>query len=98
MIGYLYGITSERKLVEELRMQSGVALVHGTGLRSQTVFDVVEPVSELCLCEQNLLSRSNSMLALPLLREHIHRNHDGKWYPRGPSSLHNHGQLMRRNG
>jgi hypothetical protein len=79
MIGYLYGITSERKLVEELRMQSGIALVHGTGLRSQTVFDVVEPVvSELCLCAQNLLSRSNSTRALPLLREHIHRNHDGK--------------------
>ena len=34
LIGYLYGITSERKLVEELRMHSGVALVHRSGLRS----------------------------------------------------------------
>src|ERR1035438_7099441 len=33
LIGYLYGITSERKLVEELRA-SGVALVHRSGLRS----------------------------------------------------------------
>jgi transposase len=32
LIGYLYGIASERKLVEELRMQ--LALVHGTGFRS----------------------------------------------------------------
>src|SRR5437764_14828235 len=30
LIGYLYGITSERRLVEELRM---VALVHRAGLR-----------------------------------------------------------------
>src|ERR1019366_1737552 len=30
LIGYLYGISSERKLVEELRA-SGVAMVHGTG-------------------------------------------------------------------
>ena len=28
LIGYLYGITSERKLVEELRIASGVALVY----------------------------------------------------------------------
>ena len=37
LIGYLYGITSERKLVEELRggtaHASGVALVHGAGFR-----------------------------------------------------------------
>ena len=35
LIGYLYGISSERKLVEELRMHSGVALVHRSGLRSR---------------------------------------------------------------
>ncbi len=34
LIGYLYGITSERKLVEELRMHSGLALVHRAGIRS----------------------------------------------------------------
>ena len=33
LLGYLYGITSERKLVEELRMHSGLALVHRLGLR-----------------------------------------------------------------
>jgi transposase len=33
LIGYLYGISSERKLVEELLMRR-VALVHRTGLRS----------------------------------------------------------------
>ena len=32
LIGYLYGITSERKLVEELRMH--LALVHGARVRS----------------------------------------------------------------
>jgi hypothetical protein len=30
-LGYLYGITSERKLVEERRMHFGLALVHGIG-------------------------------------------------------------------
>jgi len=34
LIGYLYGITSERRLVEELRMHPGVALVHRSGVRS----------------------------------------------------------------
>ena len=34
LIGYLYGITSERKLVEELAHAPGVALVHRSGLRS----------------------------------------------------------------
>src|SRR6266568_102791 len=34
LIGYLYGITSERKLVEETAHASGLALVHGSGLRS----------------------------------------------------------------
>ena len=33
LVGYLYGVTSERKLVEELRMH--LALVHRTGLRSR---------------------------------------------------------------
>jgi len=32
LIGYLYGITSERKLVEELRMHSGLAMVHRAGV------------------------------------------------------------------
>src|SRR3954463_1772867 len=34
LVGYLYGVTSERKLVEELGMHRGMALVHRTGLRS----------------------------------------------------------------
>jgi hypothetical protein len=34
LIGYLYGISSERKLVEELRHASGVALVYRSGIRS----------------------------------------------------------------
>ena len=34
LIGYLYGITSERKLVEELRNASRLALVYRAGLRS----------------------------------------------------------------
>jgi hypothetical protein len=34
LIGNLYGITSERKLIEELRMASGVALVYRTRVRS----------------------------------------------------------------
>ena len=35
LVGYLYGVASERKLVEELGVYaSGVALVHRTGLRS----------------------------------------------------------------
>ena len=33
VIGYLYGITSERKLVEELRMHLAWALVHWAWLR-----------------------------------------------------------------
>ena len=35
LIGYLYGITSERKLVEEPAHASSVALVHRSGLRSR---------------------------------------------------------------
>jgi hypothetical protein len=34
LIGYLYGVTSERKLVEELRMHLAWPLVHEAGLRS----------------------------------------------------------------
>src|SRR5215831_12081401 len=34
LVGYLYGVTRERKLVEEATHASGVALVHRTGLRS----------------------------------------------------------------
>jgi len=34
LVGYLYGVTSEGKLVEELRMHLAVALVYRTGLRS----------------------------------------------------------------
>jgi hypothetical protein len=34
LIGYLYGISSERKLVEETAHALGVALVHRSGLRS----------------------------------------------------------------
>jgi transposase len=34
LIGYLYGITSERRLMEELRMHLAVALVYGAGVRS----------------------------------------------------------------
>ena len=43
LIGYLYGISSERKLVEELLMQR-VALVHGFGIRSgdPTSLDVLQ--------------------------------------------------------
>jgi hypothetical protein len=33
LIGYLYGITSERKLVEELGMHLAMALVHRARLR-----------------------------------------------------------------
>ena len=35
LIGYLYGITSERKLVEELRMHLAWRLVHRSGFRSR---------------------------------------------------------------
>jgi hypothetical protein len=35
LIGYLYGITSERKLVEELRMHLGIALVRRSRSRSR---------------------------------------------------------------
>ncbi len=35
LIGYLYGVTSERKLVEELSDASGLALVYRTQLRSR---------------------------------------------------------------
>jgi transposase len=34
LIGYLYGISSERKLVEELRMHLAWTLVHRAGVRS----------------------------------------------------------------
>jgi len=47
LLGYLYGFTSERRLVEELRMHLGLGLVHRTRFRPRDTasFDLLEESS-----------------------------------------------------